>query len=801
MTLKKKILRQFKGIYIFLLCLVLMSGFSVLQVLAEDINLELTYGYQDTAKAGRFLPLTIAVENTTENTFSGTIHIYMAESEDSIYEYQYPLIVEAQSDKVLDVTVSLSSGINQLLATAVSKQGTLMGSKRIGLDVASSDAELIVGILSDTPDALSYLGGVGINEGILRTRIVNLDAANLPKENVELDQLDVLLVSNFDMARLTAAEAAVIRAWVENGGVLMLGTGSRGSAALQPYFSEILAQEPMPAEMQIDMGEEYRRETADGGMLTLTAAPVQLTGGRDILLSGDAAVLSAVNLGAGLVAVSAYDFCDIAAFCTDQISYIDKLFCSVLGQSRLETLSVSASEKSLNEYWDIQELMRISDVTKLPNGTLYMIALGAYVVLIGPGLYFFLRERGLGRLYKLSALACAGFCVLLIWVMGLNTRFNGPFLTYARIKNISAENIEESDFINIRSPYNRPYELGIRTEYYVYPILKGTGFSGDITAVSSNTDLPHTTIDMGVDRSVIRMEHVNSFTPKYFQLTNNMPNVDGSFDADLNLFDGQLSGTISNQSIYSLSDAVLLMYGKMVKLGRLEAGATLDVSNAEVIHVPVGGDSMIAAGSTSGSRRSLMQYYLKNSVHVYFSDVRLIGFLREERPDFTDDTEVESFGTTMIVSTLPLRQEESGMSSYSALSRDPRVISGDYNLTENTISGTVPAVIEYNLGEDAVVVQLQLERLTLESGYSAPAQLVPFTGLISFYNQGTGVFEMMDMSSGGSFSADELAPYLSASNTIQIKYTPSYEDGLARAQYLPMLQVTVQTEVQQDAED
>ena len=63
-------------------------------VWADTINLDVTYGYQNTAKAGRFLPLSVHIENTMDETFSGLIHVYMAQSDSNIVEYQYQSMVD-----------------------------------------------------------------------------------------------------------------------------------------------------------------------------------------------------------------------------------------------------------------------------------------------------------------------------------------------------------------------------------------------------------------------------------------------------------------------------------------------------------------------------------------------------------------------------------------------------------------------------------------------------------------------------------------------------------------------------------
>ena len=46
--------------------LLMLLSFLSMPVRADSIDLDVTYGYQNTAKAGRFLPLTIGITNNME---------------------------------------------------------------------------------------------------------------------------------------------------------------------------------------------------------------------------------------------------------------------------------------------------------------------------------------------------------------------------------------------------------------------------------------------------------------------------------------------------------------------------------------------------------------------------------------------------------------------------------------------------------------------------------------------------------------------------------------------------------------
>lgn len=780
--------------FAFLLCF-------TLRVYADSVDLSVTYGYQNTAKAGRRLPVSIGIENHLDTTFSGSIHIYMVESENSVYEYRYPKIVEGGSSDTLHATVSLSAGISQILVTAEDREGHTLGSRRIGLDVASSDAELIIGVISDHPDALSYLNDVGINNGLLRTRTVPLSVDALPESENELDQLDVLLLSDFSLQRIRSNEAEAIAQWVRDGGVLLLGTGARGMDAVSPYFSSYLKSPLQPEAKMISMGETEGDEAAED-TLELTASPVHMLGGQDMMLSDGQPILAKVSEGAGLVVISGYDFCDLTRFATQQSSYVDQLFTTILGKTRLDTLSVAASEQSLTRYWDVQELMNRSDLRKAPKPLLYAVILGAYVLLIGPGLYFYLRERQVLRMYRPGVLLFSALTAVLVYVMGLGTRFHGPFLTYVRLKEISESSVDETDYLNLRSPYFRNYELPVKTEYDVYPVLKGSDFTGDIQALlSADASVSHTVIDNGREKKTLSVQNAAPFTARYFELHNSMPNTDGAFSSDIVYADGSVRGSLTNHTSYALSDAAILLYGKVIRIGHLDAGASIDLQNCEVVNVPVGDSRAMAESVTSEAWQSLLRYYLTNSMRGYFGDARVVGYVREQDPehptlDFTEDTGIERYGMTMVVSSLPLSTRVGDVYSYSALSTDPIVQSGDYDPSDNTTRSAWPTTLAYHLGEGNEITSLSIESLGERDTGAADSSatlgaLRPFRGSMSFYNYTTGGFDVMDVSAGVLTRA-QLESYLDPDNVLIVRYISSEENtGIDARRYLPMLTVTV----------
>lgn len=759
-----------------------------LSAFSQTMDISVTYGYQNTAKAGRFLPLTIDLVNNAEQTYSGTIHVYLVETEDSIYEYQYQKTVEGASSSRMKVMISLSSGVNQLLVTAEDMNGIVQGSRRIGLDVSGSDAELIIGLVSEDMHNLSYLNGHSLHDGLLRSRTVELDPAAFPTETAELDQLDVLLFTGFEMQRISDSQAAAIRRWVDQGGTLVIGTGALKEDALGTHFSGLIKNRLEP--VWTDIFKLRENDGRDRG--NIRVSPVIMNGGIELERIGGIPVVSMAAYGAGRIVVSGFDFCDLSRFAAEESDVIDSLFVAMLGERKLLSLSRSATEKTLQQYWDIEALMNMSDLKKLPRPWIIGFILTVYVLLIGPLLYFYIRNHHIVSLYRPSILLTSILVTVLIWVIGYETRFDGIFLTYIKYKDVSKESITEQDFINLRSSYTGLFSMDVRPEYYAYPVLKGADYNGDIQELMKHGERECTSIINGRGKTRIQMESREPFSAGYFELTTKTPNSGGSFVSALNYTDGVLSGTITNETEDTLNDAALLLFGKVIRLGRLEPGQSVEISEREMIHVPVGETARIARTVTQGTGQRFLKYYLDNQMSGYYAGARLVGFVRDDNLGFTDAQGLSSYGITMIVSAIPLSTKDEEIFSFSALSTDPRILSGDYDISGNTITGNLPTTLEYHLGADNHIATITIDSMSTEAGNPDDGieTVVPFRGTLRFLNRDTGAFDIIDIGTG-TLTQQQLQRYLTDDNTLTVRYTASERNNSANIRlYLPTMTIT-----------
>ena len=776
------------------------------------VFLDAVYGYQNMAKSGRFLPIKVSLENREEGSFSGTLCVLTMESDYNLYRYEYPIELAEGEKEERNLSVSLGGQIDQMYLKVLDEEGQEIASKRLKLDVEEGTAQLFIGVLSDSMDRLGYLNNVGISYSTLRTRMIELTPELIPTDGLGLDQLDVLLISNFDTARLSGAQVEAIWDWVGRGGVLLFGTGAYGEKVMNAFGEEIL-ESPLPEseKRDINMGVEFAQESPASATISLTCTDVYLNGAQEILSSDEVTVLSAAQAGSGLVAAAVYDFADIEEFCRENITYVDRMFTELLGESRIQSIVRLSDGTTSEQFWSVQNLINTGDVSRLPDVGLYTIVAAAYVILVGPGLYFFLKHRGLRRYYYsgvlLLALAGTGFMV----VMSTSTRFSGPFFTYASVIDAGRDGESEMTFINMRAPSKRPYWVRLNPEYRVYPITQSAYYEQAKPEFNGDEE-PSISLRFDQDGTRISIRDTGAFESKYFMMERSGENAGEGFEGDIHFFDGEISGSITSSYPEPLENAALLLYNQMVLIGRIEPGETVDLSGREVIYGAANYGYVMAEQVTGASRyagsdmedednvraiqrTNLLAFYMGQSLDSYRQEARIVGFAQSDgRTDFLEEPAGETYGTTLITSPLEVNYTKDSYVYYSALPRDPEVISGEYFASTNTMYSMTPLILEYYLGNDTEVVQVQFrsqsEQILTSLRYN---YTVPFTGDVYFYNYNTGNYDRMD-SVTGVYSREDLDPYLSPGNTLTVRYLYDQAEDYMGNIILPIVTVIGRSE-------
>lgn len=767
------------------------------------VAMEASYGYDNMAKGGRYLPVYITLTNQLDEVFHGTVSVRSMEADDNIYEYAYPVSLEGSQTRQVNLNIPLGLRSDQLYVQLYDQEETLIVKKRLKINIRRDTPELLIGTLSDSQDKLEYLNGVGIHYSTLLTRTCAMVAGSISEQAAGLDQLDVLLITNYDIRRLSISQIETIKEWVSRGGILLLGTGAGGQEAIETFLENNIEGElPDPQEQIVDMGQEFAIYGPEDVQLSLTTTQVKISDGMEVLTSQGLPVLTAVNREKGMIAASIYDFSDISSFCQEH-PYVDKLFTSLLGEDRIGELADYLFDNGYNTYWEVQGVINSGTIDKLPQISLYAVAIFSYILLAGPGLYFFLKQRGLRRRYPHFVTALSLFASSLIYLMSSKTRFEDSFFHYASIQDYAEDTIVESTYINMQTPYNRSFSVWLDPSYDIRPITRMQGNSGEQHSRFTGEEAPDIRIDYKEEGTRLMVRDAGAFSPNYFHLEKRSQNEeDQGLTGKVYSFDGRISGEVTNNLDVSLEKAAVLCSGAMVLIDEIKAGETVSLQDLPVLYYPKA-SSFITADRISGgyrfaqaevdspeymtavNRSNSLRFYLDNLLTGYQYGARLMGFAsREEKDGIFQGQDIDVQGYSLYTASLETECREGNKVYHTSLERQPKVVNGSYSAEKNTMDGMSPLTLEYDLGRGIRVEKVRFISVSEEFLENPKYGVFPlFDGELYFYNYHTGNYDQMEQGQE-EFADWQLEPYLSEDNKLTVKYAYDKE-------YLPDIALPV----------
>ena len=244
-----------------------------------------------------------------------------------------------------------------------------------------------------------------------------------------------------------------------------------------------------------------------------------------------------------------------------------------------ETTSRLLAKRNTNyqKYYTISDLLENTRIRNRPNTVLYGGLILVYLVLAGPGLYFFLKKTG-KRQYLWGAIcACSAVFVMLISLFGQSTRLKAPVLTYVR--EIWQYDTYQKDYINFcaQAPYNASYELYLDPSYDLVTYNR-MDYMSNSTAQPETEDAEYekTEISFGEQKNRAEISNqaafaLNEFGMQRMETLDEGEGLKGTF----HFWDQKISGTVENKTGYDLESCVIAVPGYCALIGDIKNGETI----------------------------------------------------------------------------------------------------------------------------------------------------------------------------------------------------------------------------------
>lgn len=766
----------------------------------RHLDVDYDFGYDNFIKRGRFLPINVHYRSSDTMDFRGNIHFKLTKNHTDEIVVKYPVEVAAMEENKETYYVFLEYDMRSLQIILLDEEGKVLVNRMESFEYDLPNSTLAIGVLSDDVERLDYFNNVSIDYGMLTTNLIDLSMYPFPTFERGLDQLDVVLISNYRIRDLDVIQSRALMNWVSDGGVLIMGTGERVDDTLGRYAPELL--EDMygnPELREVSLGSYKEAGNVVQQKIILPIADFNLHGGNIIFSDGGTNLMSAINRDNGLIAVAAYDFCDISQYARIHNSFVNNLLVQIFGRSRIYKLTYDDGVMMDSIYkGEIDALVDEGRNHNLPPIMWTILILTVYLFVIGPLLFMYLKSKNLLHLYTYFLVFFSLFFSYIIYALGNDTRVNGLAYNYASIFDYSDDNVVERSFVALRSPYNAPYRFSLPKEYSILPFVDSVK---DVTP----SRISNVSIDYRKDKTELDIGYIGGFQSITIDLRKSAENTDGyGFVGELNFFNNEITGEITSNFDFPVEDVAVLLYGKIVVLGDFIARETKFIDESMIQNVPLGEVSTVSlliSGGFEGDdnstysedyfisrkRNDVLEYFIGKYYSGYTVDAKVIGFTdRHMLENVITPSGLDYFGVNLLTSSLPVNNREDERIYRSALMKSPLVVSGEYYRESNTTYNFEPTVLEYDLGDDISIEGIDFQFLS--SDLKDFSLAMDFTGDISLLNIYNDNFDPID-SSKTVLDVDDLLDYITVDNHITIRYSHRLESPNDSTVFLPMIYV------------
>lgn len=744
---------------------------------ADGLSMSVTYGYRNTAKSGQLLPVTVEIENDTQEEYDGYAVTEIYGGDGSTLTYTFPSFVVTGSNS-FKYTVTIPDGYSsengdRLRVFFTDDSGEKLAQKDVDVFYHGSGQDVLCGILSENREKLLYLGNVSLGNS-LSTKTVTLNPADIPADAEGLSQLDIIVISDFDTRQISDEAAETVIEWVRNGGTLLLGTG--GTISPIGGFSDFIGKISIAPALfrKTDMGMQYSASGPDGACITLPTRRITWEEADESYGQGEVPLFLMRDFGSGRICVASCDFCDLCDFGSGHPEFTEDLLNAVFGNAglaRMKSQSSSAEERLSTS----EKLTNTYKKGEVPGLLRYAAAAVIYTLLAGVILYLILREKGLGVYYPLGVLILSMFSGLIIWYISVDTKITkayveyGTFVMHPGSGEKQGEEAVVSDYIRIGSPEKTAFTLPVSSEAAVKPVL----VNGNLSVSGGKKKIVALTGQKQFEESILLVEERTE--------TGDLPDMPV---CDIRKSGASFTGTITNLSDHDWSDAFLITGGCAVKLSGILRGQSLDVSDG----IPIYGHltntdkaAVFLSGETEGQKHDLIEKALKETAAVLTDDTYMVAFADGYVPEWLGETNYDVKGLSLFAVKTEVRGDDGG-TYINTLLNGTDDSSGSYDKNTNTISGNATTVVTYSLGNGKQIESLKLIPLSAEL---SDTKLIPFSGQIAVYNYKKGVYDPVSEDKYV-FGGNELSSILSPANNMTLRFIPDDKFNDDMLMYLPV---------------
>ena len=534
---------------------------------SDTLEVNVSVGYDDVYMVNRQTPLKLTVYNNGED-FKGIVEIKAYTNIDAVYspstyvKYTKEIDIVSGGAGEYDFTIFPQAPSSYINVKILDSNGNLELSFNKSVKPITPE-EIMTAVLTDSKSGnLDYLSNLKIGEDIhnrrastYKTNYVSfLNQKSFPENAEVLSSFSAVIIDDFNSKSLSDKQKKALTTWTENGGLLIIGTGLNAEKTLNGL------------EDVFDFNfKGYGTTLCFGG--EADTADIEIEGANETEIQGGKAVTKTLNLGDGKIIVHSFDLgTDPVASMGNKVEYFSEFYRNTMPEK------FSADR---NYYYHNDMINSVNRLPSIEKGRLMTLLgiLAIYIIVVGPICYLILRKKDKREKGWVTIPVIAVVFSVIIFGVSSSSYQKEALVNFMSYTDLDSAKPTTQISVGIRTPEKGDITLSLDDNVYVYNngVYYPRGY-GDVSKsicgyAVSNDD----------NSTEITYFDQNSWADNSFNTSIDYGETN-SLDGQFTVNGSNITGTITNNFDYDLFDVVIGFAGQYQKVGRIEAGGSIEVS-------------------------------------------------------------------------------------------------------------------------------------------------------------------------------------------------------------------------------
>ncbi len=205
-----------------------------------DFEVNLVSGYKQSLYFQKSAPFKITITGKNSSNFEGYIQMIVPGLSNKNVMYEEELKLGASETKIVEIIAGVPAPAKFVNVRVTDKKHNVVWSELQNINVLSDINTFNIGVLSDDFSALGYLDRKQfLSLPSKSISLIEFDSSNFPSDAAALEMIDGMLITDFSSDLLTNEQVEALALWVQNGGFLIIGTGSTANKTLSGLKGKI----------------------------------------------------------------------------------------------------------------------------------------------------------------------------------------------------------------------------------------------------------------------------------------------------------------------------------------------------------------------------------------------------------------------------------------------------------------------------------------------------------------------------------------------------------------------------------